>query len=359
MARPFLAAVGLVFVAHSYAWAQTPIQISATTPTVTTTPTLTTPATPTRWKKFEGSGLYLYSYIGSGTFYTSGYSNDYASLALFGLPTYDLGTRYKLALRARLIIEQELTQPDDRSGTRFHPFDPWIWLAADNLRTFERTKIRIGGTFRTVWPVAPESRYRHDVVTVGLGPNVNRTFEFGQVNDEARKWTLKVSYGLLFSKAFQTSNFRGSGPGDSTGCMAPGSPAASGGGGGPSGSSADTCGGPANTNFAFANSFALGLSRGKASLSLSLAIFNDFKHAFPADAVTADNAALTGRSDWTWGILAASYKLRPHLSVGLGISSYQPALDSRYRYPRFPYWDFAGANANNYSQIFLSVGGSL
>ena len=228
MARPFLAAVGLVFVAHSYAWAQTPIQISATTPTVTTTPTATT--TPTRWKKFEGSGLYLYSYIGSGTFYTSGYTNDYASLALFGLPTYDLGTRYKLALRARLIIEQELTQPDDRSGTRFHPFDPWIWLAADNLRTFERTKIKIGGTFRTVWPVAPESRYRHDVVTVGVGPNVSRAFEFGQVNDEARKWTLKVSYGLLFSKAFQTSNFRGSGPGDSTGCMAPGSPAASGGG---------------------------------------------------------------------------------------------------------------------------------
>ena len=159
---------------------------------------------------------------------------------------------------------------------------------------------------------------------------------------------------LLFSKVFQTSNFRGSGPGDSTGCMAPGSPAASGGGGGPSGSSADTCGGPANTNYAFANSFALGLSRGKASLSLSLAIFNDFKHAFPADVATADNAALTGRSDWTWGIVAASYKREP-LRFGLGISSYQPALDHATVYPRFPYWDFAGASANNYSQIFISA----
>ena len=95
---------------------------------------------------------------------------------------------------------------------------------------------------------------------------------------------------------------------------------------------------------------------------MSLAIFNDFKYAFPADAMTADNAAPTGRSDMTWGIVAASYKLRPHLSVGLGISSFQPALDSRYRYPRFPFWDFAGANANNFSQMFferrwISLGG--
>lgn len=348
MARPFLAAVGLVFVAHSYAWAQTPVQIA------------TKSELPAQWKKFEGSSLYLYSYIGSGSFYTGYGSNSYASLALFGLPNYDLGTRYKLALRARLIVEEELTAPDNPLGRRFQPYDPWLWLAADNLRTFERSKIRIGGTFRTIWPVSHESRYRHDVVTVGGGPSVNRVFEFGEVNDEARKWTLRLSYGLLFSKAFQTSNFRGSGPGDTTGCLAPASPASSGAtAGGPSASSGDVCGGPANTNYGFTNSFAVVLGRGKASLSVSLAIFNDFKHAFPADAATPGNAVPTGRSDSTWGIVAASYKLRPHLSVGLGLSSFQPALDSRYQYPRFPFWDFAGANANNYSQIFLSVGGSL
>jgi hypothetical protein len=347
MARPFLAAVGLILCAHTSAWAQNPVQIA------------TTGAEPTpRWKKFEGSSLSLYNYVGSGTFYTGTSSNAYVSLALFGLPRYDLGTRYKLGLRGRLIVEQELTRPDDPSGTRFHPYDPWIWLAADDLKTFERSKIRIGGTFRTIWPVAPESRYRHDVVTLGLGPNVSREFLFGDLNDEARKWTLRVSYSVLFSKAFQTSKFRGSGPGDSTGCLAPTAMAGST-GGGASGASSDTCGGPLNTNYSFMNGFAGTLSRGKASVSVSLSIFNDFKYAFPADAMVPDNAVLQGRSDSTWGIVAASYKLRPHVSVSLGISSFQPALDSRYRYPRFPFWDFSGANANNFSQIFVAVGGSL
>jgi hypothetical protein len=360
MARPFFAAVGLVFIAHTYAWAQGPVPLAATAHPVTTTTTAGgTTAAQTRWKKFEGSALDLYSYIGSGSFYTGYGSNSYASLALFARPNYDLGTPYKLALRGRIILEEELTAPDNPTGRRFHPYDPWIWLAADNLRTFERSKIKIGGTLRTVWPLSHESRYRHDIVSVGLGPNVSRAFEFGDVSDEARKWTLRASYGVLFSKSFQTSNFRGSGPGDTTGCMAPTSPAASGGTSGPSGSSADTCGGPANTNFAFMNSFALSLARGKASLTVSLAIFNDFKYAYPDDAVAPGNAVPRGRSDSTWGIIAAGYKLRPHLSVGLGISSFQPALDSRYRYPRFPFWDFSGANFNNYSQIFISVGGSL
>jgi hypothetical protein len=347
MARPFLAAVGLVFLAHTSVWAQSPAQIAATAPE---------PAT--RWKKLDGSSVSLYNYVGSGTFYTGPSSNAYVSLALFALPRYDLGTRYKLGLRGRIILEQELTQPDNPNATRFHPYDPWIWLAADDLKTFERTKIRIGGIFRTIWPVSPESRYRHDVVTLGAGPNVSREFLFGDVSDEARKWTLRVSYSFLASKAFQTSKFRGSGPGDSTGCMAPSAPAGAT-GGGPSGASADTCGGPLNTNYSFMNGFAATVTRGKASLSVSLSIFNDFKYAFPADALTPDNAVVQGRSDSTWGIAAASYKLRPHLSVSLGISSFQPALDSRYRYPRFPFWDFYGANANNFSQLFVAVGGSL
>jgi hypothetical protein len=349
MARPFLAAVGLVFVAQSYAWAQNPVQLT------------TSSDLPGNWKKLEGSTADVSTYFGSGSFYTSGYSNDYASLALFIKPSYDLGTRYKLAVRARILLEQELTQPDNPTGRHFQPYDPWVWLAADNLRTFERSKIRIGGSIRTIWPVSYESRYRHDVITVGMGPNVNRDFDFGDVNDEARKWSLKLGYGLMAYKYFQSSDFRGSGPGDTTGCLAPASPGAPGAStaGGPSASSADLCGGPANTNFSFTNAFFATLVRGKASITMSLQIFNDFKYAFPADAVTADNAALRGRSDGTWGIIALSYKLRPHLSLGFGVSSMQPALDSRYQYPRFPFWDFSGGSANNFSQMFFSVGGSL
>jgi hypothetical protein len=38
----------------------------------------------------------------------------------------------------------------------------------------------------------------------------------------------------------------------------------------------------------------------------------------------------------------------------------QPALDSRYRHPRFPFFDLSGgANANNYTQVFFALDGVL
>ena len=48
------------------------------------------------------------------------------------------------------------------------------------------------------------------------------------------------------------------------------------------------------------------------------------------------------------------------MGVSAGISSLQPALDSRYRYPRFPFFDLSGgANANNFTQFFVGVNGSI
>ena len=61
----------------------------------------------------------------------------------------------------------------------------------------------------------------------------------------------------------------------------------------------------------------------------------------------------------TWGILTVGYEVRPHLGVAVGISSQQPALDARYRYPRFPFFDFSGTNANNFTQVFAAVNGTL
>jgi hypothetical protein len=353
MARPYLAAVGLIVVAHTtYAWADSPVQDIARSPTS---------PTPEYLKKLEGSTAEASTYIGSGSFYSSGYHNPYASIALFLKPSYALGTRYKLALRARIYVEEEFTSPDTPNGRRFYPYDPWVWLAADNLHKFERSKIRIGGVVRTILPVSYESRYEHMVFGLGIGPNVNRDFEFGQINDEKRKWSLKLMWAFMAAKYFHTSPYRGSGPGDTTGCLAPSGGGSGGGagGGGPTGGEGDHCGGPANTNFAIANTFLGILAHGKWSGMVSLYIANTFKYGFPADAMTADNAALTGRSDITWGIVSLSYELRPHLSLSAGIASLQPALDSRYRYPRFPFWDFSGANMTNYSQVFFSVGGTL
>ena len=348
MARPYLAAVGLVLVAQTYAWADGPVQDIARSPS---------PTTPEYLKKLEGSTAEVSTYIGSGSFYVSGYHNPYASLAVFLKPSYALGTRYKLALRARIYVEEEFTTPDTPNGRRFYPYDPWVWLAADNLKTFERSKIRLGGVVRAILPLSYESRYEHTLFGIAAGVSVNRDFTFGQVNDEARKWTLKLMWAPMFAKYVQTSNFRGSGPGDTTGCLAPNGGGAT--SGGPSGSEADHCGGPANTNFAIANSFMAALARGKWSGMLSLYIANTFKYAFPDDVLTNDNAALTGRSDMTWGIASISYELRPHVSLNTGVASLQPALDSRYRYPRFPWWDLSGANYYNYSQVFFSVSGTL
>jgi len=315
-----------------------------------------------RWQKFEGSYAELSTYVGSGTFYASGYHNSYVSLAVYAKPTYDLGTKYKLALRARLYFEQEFTKPDNPAGRPYYPYDPWLWLAADDLHTFERSKIRVGGIFRTILPLSFESRYQNMIVAVGVGPTFARDFEFGAVNDEARKWTLKTSYAFTAYKYLQTSHFRGSGPGDSTGCLAPASQGAGGisGGGGPSAAAGDRCGGPANTNFSLTNTFYAQLARGKLSLTMTLLIQNNFEYAFPADAMTASGAVPTGRTDLTWGIIGVGYQYRPHIGFSAGVSSIQPALDARYQSPRFPFYDLSGgANFNNYTQAFLGINGTL
>jgi hypothetical protein len=157
------------------------------------------------------------------------------------------------------------------------------------------------------------------------------------------------------------TGIRGAGPGDTTGCLAPTSAGAPGiSSGAPSAAAADRCGGPANPNFSFGNSFALALSRGKVSAMITLLIQNTFNHSFPDDMLTPAGAVSTGRRDITWGIIAATYQFRPHFGVTAGISSYQPALDSRYRYPRFPFFDLSGgANANSFTQFLLSLEGSI
>jgi hypothetical protein len=357
MTRACLAAVCLVLALQATAWGQAAMQSTQSTD-VTRTAGSAQPAG--RFAKFTGSSVQLATYVGTGSFYVSGYRNPFASLALFAIPAYDLGTKYKLAIRGRIILEQELTTPDTPNGRRFYPYDPWFWLAADNLRTFERTKIKLGGIVRTILPVSYESRYNNLLFGAAIGMSVSREFEFGQVNDEARKWTLRLSWAPMFTKYFYTSPFRGDGPGDTTGCLAPSSAAGTVGTAGPTSSEADRCGGPLNTNYAVANSFLAGLIRGKVSLMVSLYIANAVKFGFPEDAFTADNAVPVGRTDTTWGIIAATYKYRPHMGLSVGISSLQPALDSRYRYPRFPFFDLSGgANANNFTQFFMSVNGSI
>jgi hypothetical protein len=318
---------------------------------------------PSTWREaMAGSILELSTYVGSGSFYASGYHDPYASVAVFAKPTLALGTRFNLSLNARLFVEHELTEPDNPENRHLYLYDPWIWLAAGDLHTFARTKIRVAAVFRTVLPLSPESRYQHMILGVAGGLSLNRRFVWRESEPEEARWTLTVSVVTALTKYFQTSHFRGDGPSDTSGCRASSHVAAvgAGGGEGPVAADADRCGGPANPNLALTDAVVLSLGHGHWTGGLTFYVANTFKYSIPKDMLAADQAVETGRTDLTWGIVSLGYDISSHLGVAVGLSSQQPALDSRNRYPRFPFFDLSGGlNANNYTQVFLSVDGTL
>ena len=85
---------------------------------------------------------------------------------------------------------------------------------------------------------------------------------------------------------------------------------------------------------------------------------NSFRYEAPVDAFSSTDVP-RGREDVSWGITSLGYEITEHLGAAIGVSSYQPALDSRYRSLRFPFFDFSGTNANNYSQVFVNLNGTL
>ena len=93
---------------------------------------------------------------------------------------------------------------------------------------------------------------------------------------------------------------------------------------------------------------------------MTLLITNTFNYRFPDDPLSAAAATPTGRTDTTWGIVSLSRQISDRFSLVAGLSSLQPALDSRYRSPRFPFFDLSGgANANNYTQVYFALDGVL
>jgi hypothetical protein len=337
-----------------------------------------TPAnqTKTTWleQHFAGSIAEVTTYIGSGTLYTSGYHDAYVSDAFYVRPSYQLGTKYKLSLNARVYVEEEWTTPDNSVGRRFNPLDSWIYLTSKDLYTMPRAKIRFTGSLRAVIPVSYESRYANLVTALGASGAAARTFEFGRPDTQGKRWELSTSLGLGYTKGIYSSDLRGKFPGDTSGCRQTDPVAFTSGPGGPSPTETDRCGGPLNTSFTVTSSGNIALSRGRYSLSMTLIVINQFKYAIDqttANAVvagemmtqlTVDNMDTVprGREDFTWGIISAGYDISDHLSVSLGVASYQPALDSTYQHLRFPFFDFtSGPNANNYAQLLVGVTGTL
>ena len=312
-------------------------------------------------KRMAGSSAELGTYIGSGSFYTSGYHDNYVSTSLYLRPTFDLGTRFKLAASARLYLEEELTLPDDRNAHRFNPYDVWLSLVARDLHTFAAPQLVLGGLVRLILPLSRESHNAaHLAIGLAVGPTLSRVFEFGGDPAPERRFKLLLTYIELFTKYVRTSDFRGDAPGDSSGCRgyaSPGSVAAS--ADGPSVSASDRCGGPINASFALRHAAIVALSRGNLGVSVTLLVDNSFLYRVPPDAMTSPNAVDRGREDLTWGVVAITYSLTEHFALSVGLSSLQPALDAQSKDLRFPFFDFSGSNANNYTQAFVSLSATL
>ena len=96
-----------------------------------------------------------------------------------------------------------MTSPDTANGRRFYPYDPWFWLAADNLHTFERSKMRIGGDGADdPSALLREPLPAHDRRRSARGRTSTASSSSAQVNDEKRKWTLKLTYALIALQVF-------------------------------------------------------------------------------------------------------------------------------------------------------------
>lgn len=308
-------------------------------------------------QKFAGSYFNIGSFVGTGTFYTR-YSDPYVSSVVALRPIYQLGTKRKLSLNARLYGEVEFTQPDNPEARRFYPLDTWIWLAAKNLYTEPRSKIRIGGLARLILPTSYESRYAHLLAGLVVGGSASREFTFGRPDAQGKPWKLTLGLGSAFTKNLHSSALRGNGPGDSTGCLAPAALQTEASAAGPGASTTDRCGGPLNTNFSVLSSGSVTLNRGRWELAVNLIIINDFRYSVPVDAFSSTDVPL-GRQDTSWGAVALTYELTQRYGISGGVNSVQPALDARQRYPRFPFFDLSGANANNYTQFFLNFIGTI
>jgi hypothetical protein len=314
-------------------------------------------------RRFSGSYAELSTYFGSGTFYVSGYHNPYISNAVYLRPTFQLGTKYNLALNARVYLEEEYTQPDNPTGRRFYPLDTWLYLTAKNLYTHPSSKIRISGALRAVIPTSYESSYAHLVTGLTAQLTANRAWEFGTPDSQGKRWGATLSLGTGFAKFFRTSPLRGNDPGGTSGCALPSAaaPVAShtGADGFPTISEADRCGGPLSTSYSFGTVAVANLTRKRWTLGMTLFVTNEFHYSVPHDQFTPMNAVSVGRVDTTWGILSLGYDLTEHLGVSVGVSSQQPALNSTDGSLRFPFFDFKGGAGNNYTQAFVGLNGTI
>lgn len=341
----------LLFGAAIPAWAQSAVKDSAGTVTAAN-------AKKQSWfqEKFSGSFVEAGLYVGSGSFYATGYRNPYLSGSLYIRPRFNLGTKVQLSLNARIYQLLEFTQPDEPTDRRWVPLDTWVWLSAGNLFTEKRTGIKLSGQFRIVIPSSYESVYSNLALGMALGFSLSKNFKL------PKDVGISLSLGAVATKNFHRHIYRGNGPGDTTGCRGLSNPSAAGTaaiGEIATVSDTDTCGGSLNTSVSVVSSGSLGLSWKKLSFGVTLIFVSAFKYSFPKDQFTSTHAVSRGQVDSTWGLLSVGYDINDHFGLSLGLSSSQPAKTADNKGYRFPFFDFQSGNYANNTQVFASVAGTL
>ncbi len=307
-------------------------------------------------EKMAGSFLETGLYVGSGSFYASGYRNPYVSGSLYIRPRFNLGTKAQLSLNLRIYHLLEFTQPDEPTDRRWVPLDMWVWLSAGNLFTEKHTGIRLSGQFRLVLPSSYESIYSNLALGMALGLSLSKNFKL------PKDVGISLSLGAVVTKNFHTHIYRGKGPDDTSGCRGLSNPSATGTaaiGEMATVSTTDTCGGTLNTSHSVVSSGSIGLSWKKLSIGVTLIFINAWKYAFPKDQFTADHAVARGQVDSTWGLISLGYDINDHFSLSLGMSSSQPAKTADQKGYRFPFFDFQSGSYANNTSVFLSASGTL
>jgi hypothetical protein len=292
--------------------------------------------------RFKGSYFSLTHNLGTGTFIRDSYSdNPYVSQELLFYPRFKL--RPNMDVRLYWVLECELTAPDNPTGRHCSPSDLRLSYHHTKLWTDPWIDGRVMGSFQVWLPSSYESRFNNTVMNLrAAGTYFVRFF----------KGKLEAAYSFAMQKYLPYRKTRGYTAGDE-GTGDDGLPLytvrSSAGEDASAGS-----GGAMNDNMLFINQFHLALNfLEKFQVSMNLLIYNYLRFGVP-DEFSDPHLLGTGRADWTWGIIEASYQPLSYLVVALGISSLQPALTADAKNVRFPFYDFVSPH-ENYTKWYLAA----
>jgi len=246
-----------------------------------------------------------------------------------------IGPRYSLAPRLTLglgwSLGWEYTAPERQSGRRYSPSDVSGSISHSELWGSEPLGLKLSGSLTAIAPTSFESRANNTVTNLTASPSLIKS-----LGDR-----LRLSYTFSFTKYLP---YRQHGGDDQTlydddGILL---------------CADDNCRSGQNRNFSLRN--AVGLSyqfTDKLTGLLRLGISHAWSFA-PEGGSWTNQRAL----DATSGSIGVSYAVNETYTVSGGVSSGQPALDSRGVRPRFPFADFESP-ANGFTSFGLTITGKI